>query len=239
MVHARIDASVRVFRTPLDPYTRKRFAMRDTEADRQAARDFARMRAADVAHVRTMPPLAPGKWYSKRRDVRGADEWRVVPALFVSGPVAIVQQGSFDVVDLSGLRIDSFYERADAERLARALAPCIDAMFTRAAMGNVFAMRSPLRLCRIHKSAARRRGPTGKPWTKRELKALETAEQWGNRRGKVGANVSPERAKELLVLVGLSECAAFPDDKLRHWYMRLRARVEREGLPSATRPPRP
>jgi len=190
------------------------------------------MRAADVAHVRALPPLAPGEWYSKRRDARGADEWRVVPTLFVAGPVAVVQQGTFDVVDLSGLRIERFYERADAERLARALAPCIDAMFARATLGKVLAMRSMFRLCRIHKSANRRRGPTGKPWTKREQKALETAEQWGSRRGKVGANVSPERAKEILVLVGLSECASFPDDKLRHWYMRLRARVEREGLPT-------
>lgn len=206
--------------------------MRDAKADQESARDFARMRAADVAHVATLPPLAPGKWYSKRRGVWNEDEWRVVPALFVAGPIAVVQQGSFDVLDLSGLRIERFYERANAERLARALAPCIDAMFARAAMGNLFAMRSVFRLCRIHKSVNRRRGPTGKPWTKRELKALETAEQWGSRRGKVGADVSPERAKEILVLVGLSECASFPDDKLRHWYLRLLTRVEREGLPT-------
>ncbi len=43
--------------------------MRDTEADQQTARDFARMRAADVAHVRTLPQLAHGEWYSKRRDM--------------------------------------------------------------------------------------------------------------------------------------------------------------------------
>jgi len=205
--------------------------MCDAKADQETAKDFARMRAADVAHVRTLPPLKPYEWYSKRRGVRNEDEWRAVPALFVASPVAVIQQGTFDVVDLSGLRIERFYERIDAERLARALAPCIDAMFARAAMGKVFATRSLFRLCRIHKSANRRRGPTGKPWTKRELKALETAEQWGGRRGKVGANVSLERAKEILVLVGLSDCGSFQDDKLRHWYLRLLARVEREGLP--------
>ncbi len=43
--------------------------MRETEIDRHMACDFARMRAADVAHVRTLPQLAHGEWYSKRRDM--------------------------------------------------------------------------------------------------------------------------------------------------------------------------
>ena len=186
-----------------DQFTRKLFAMRDAKTNQEVAKEFARMRARDVEQVERLPPAPPGQWYCKRRGVRGEDEWRLEPALLVCGSVAVVNHGAFALIDRSGVH----------------------------ATGNALAMRALFRLCEMHKRATRRRGPTGKLWTKRELKALDVAEQWGSRRGKVSADVNPERAREILVLVGLSGCNSFPDDKLRHWYMRLLARVEREGLP--------
>lgn len=215
-----------------DPFTRKRFAMRDTKTNQEVAKEFARMRARDIEQVERLPPAPSGQWYCKRRGVRGEDEWRLEPALLVCGSVAVVNHGAFTLIDRSGLRMTGFYERSDAERLARAVGKSIERTFARSATGNALAMRALFRLCEMHKRAAQRRGPTGKLWTKRELKALDIAEQWGSRRGKVGTGVGPERAREILVLVGLSECNSFPDDKLRHWYMRLLARVEREGLPT-------
>lgn len=205
--------------------------MSSAKTNPEVAKEFAHMRASDIEQVERLPPAPPGQWYCKRRGIRGDDEWRLEPALLVCGSVAVVNHGAFALIDRSGVHAVGFYERSDAEQLARAIGESIERTFAKSATGNTLAMRALFRLCEMHKRAARRRGPTGKPWTKRELNALHAAEQWGSRRGKVNTGVSLDRAREVLVLVGLSECHSFPDDKVRHWYMRLLARVEREGLP--------
>lgn len=222
-----------MFRTALVPFTRKLFAMSDTRTNQQIAIDFATMRARDVEQVKRLPAASPGQWYVKGRDFYGDDTWTLESALLVCGSVAVLDYGAFVVVDVSGVRVTQFYERAGAERFARAIGDHVEQTFARAAAGNICAARSLVRLVRVHKLVARRRGSTGKAWTKRERKELEDAFRLASYYGvRINEDTDPAIAREPVIRESLSRSLSCKDEKLRRWRLRLLARVEREGLPT-------